>query len=471
MRGYDDDRNTKVYIAIALVGGLIAGVFFNGMLAALFQLTPQMNVISIPDDVSAGKITNVKFITISDGTALKNVNITLSGAAVGRGTTDANGMLELPVNATTNGSINIVASRPGYKNGTSIITSISGLDVSASPSSITSGTDTFVTFNVMSMGKPVAGAAMNISGAGISFEGITDASGQIIKQLNPPGTGKIAVIVKKEQHADGSAVLTSTGQQVLAVSSSHNTLIVNVPVYVTFTVTAGGSPVADAGISISGAATGDGITNPDGKTIILVTPYTTGTITVSVSKTGFVSGSSTITSTGTQSLSVSSSPSSITAATPTFVTFTVKSGNSFISEATVTLTGAASGNGVTNQNGIAIIQVNSAGTGTITVTASRTGFTAGSTTFTAIGQQTLSVSASQSNVTNGVATFVTFTVKSNNNPVSGATVSVYGGGITTDGMTNTAGQVTLQLTASGTGTINVAARKEGYTEGTMTLAH
>ncbi|TAN38705.1 MAG: hypothetical protein EPN24_05700 [Candidatus Methanoperedens sp.] len=83
----------------------------------------------------------------------------------------------------------------------------------------------------------------------------------------------------------------------------------------------------------------------------------------------------------------------------------------------------------------------------------------------------MSVSASPSNVTNGVATFVTFTVKSSNNPVSGATVSVYGGGITADGMTNTAGQVTLQLTASGTGTINVVARKEGYTEGSMTLAH
>src|SRR4030067_3597341 len=231
MRGYDDDRNTKVYIAIALVGGLIAGVFFNGMLAALFQSTPQVNVISIPDDVSAGKITTVKFITISDGIALKNANISLSGAAVGRGTTNANGMLELAVNATTNGSINIIGSRSGYRNGTSVIKSISGLDVTASPSSLTSGTDTFVTFNVMSLGKPVAGAALNISAAGISFEGITDASGQIIKQLNPNSTGKIAVIAKKEQNADGSAILTAIGQQVLAVSSSHNTLIVNVPVY------------------------------------------------------------------------------------------------------------------------------------------------------------------------------------------------------------------------------------------------
>jgi len=471
MRGYDDESNTRVFIAIALIGGLIVGAGFNGIIGIILPASPQLNIISIPDNIGAGKITNVKFITFSDGTALGKVNVTLSGVAIGRGITDENGMLEFAVNATTNGSISATASKSGYQNATSVITSSPKLEVGTSPSSITSGTDTFVTFKTMSMGKPVTGAALNISGAGISFEGISDSSGQVIKQLNAPSTGKISVTAIKEGYDDGSAVMTSTSQQVLGVSTSHNTLIVNVPVYVTFSVTAGGSPVADTGISISGAATGDGITNPDGKTIILVTPHMTGTITVSASKTGFVSGSSTITSTGTQSLSVSSSTSSTTASTPTFVTFTVKSGNSFISEATVTLTGAANGNGVTNQNGIAIIQVNSNGVGTITATASRTGFTAGSTTFSAVGQQTLSVSAYPSNITNDVATFVTFTVKSGSNPVSGTTVSVYGGGITTDGMTNTAGQVTLQLTASGTGTINVAARKDGYSEGVMTLAH
>ncbi|GFO95820.1 hypothetical protein ig2599ANME_0001 [groundwater metagenome] len=471
MRGYDDDRNTKVFIAIALVGGLIAGACFNGMIATVLPASGQLNVISVPDNIGAGKSTNVKFITISKSVAMGNVNITLSGAAVGGGTTDENGMLELDVNATTNGSISVTASRSGYKNGTSVITATPRLDVSAMPSSITSGVATYVTFTVTSMGKSVTGSYVNLSGAGIALEGFTDSSGQVIKQINAPNTGKIVATVRKDGYADGSAVVTSASQQILAVSSSHNSLTVNVPVYVTLTVTAGGSPVADAGISISGAATGDGITNPDGKTIILLTPHTTGTITASASKTGFAGGSSTITSTGTQSLSISVSPSSITAATPTFVTFTVKSGSSFISDSTVTLAGAASGNGVTNQNGMAIIQVNSTGSGTITATVSRTGYTAGSTTFSAVGQQTLSVSASPSNITNGVATFVTFTVKSGSNPVSGATVSVYGGGITEDGMTNTAGQVTLQLTASGTRTINVAARKEGYTDGIMTLAH
>lgn len=471
MRGYDDDGNTKIYLAIALVAGLILGVGFNGLIGAVMPATGQLNIISVPDNIGAGKSTNVKFITFSNGAAVGKVNLTLSGAAVSHGTTDETGLLELAVNATTNGSISVTASRSGYRNGTSVISATPGLDVSATPSSITSGVATYVTFTVTSMGKPLTGTYVNISGAGIALEGMTDSGGQVIKQLNAPNTGKIVATVKRNGYAYGSAFVTSASQQSLTISSSPGSLTVNVPIYVTFTVSAGGSPVADAVISISGAATGDGITNADGKTIVLLTPYTTGTITASASKTGFAGGSTTITSTGTQSLSVSVSPSSITAATPAFVTFTVKSGSSFISDSTVTLTGAASGNGVTNQNGIAIILVNSTGTGTITAIASRTGYTAGSATLSAVGQQTLSVSASPSNLTNGAATFVTFTVKSGSNPVSGATVSVSGGGITADGMTNTAGQVTLQLTASGTAAINVAARKDGYTDVQMTLAH
>lgn len=471
MRGYDDDRNTKVFISIALIGGLILGAGFNGLIGAILPESGQMNIISVPDNIGVGKSTIVKLITFSNGATVGNVNITLSGAAVSHGTTDENGMLDLPVYATTNGSIGVTASRSGYRNGTSVIKATPSLDVSAIPSSITSGVATYVTFMVKSMGKPVSGIHINISGTGIAFEGITDSSGQVIKQINVPTTGKIVATAREEGYAEGSAIVTSASQQILKVSSSSGSLTVNVPAYITFTVTAGGSPVADALISISGAAIGEGITNADGKTIVLLTPHTTGTITASASKTGFAGGSTPITSTGTQSLLISASPSSITAASPTFVTFIVKSGNSFISDSTVTLSGAASGNAVTNQNGIAIILVNSTGTGTITATASRTGYTAGSATFSGVGQQTLSLSASPSNLTNGAATFVTFTVKSGSNTLGGAIISVSGGGITEDGMTNTAGQVTMQLTASGTGTINVVARKDGYSDAQMTLGH
>ncbi len=472
IRGYDDEaKKMKVFIIIALVGGLIVGIAFNNVLVAVFSSSPQLNTISIPNNISAGKITNVRLLTFSNGVAVGNVNISLDGAASGNATTDPDGTLVLPVNATKNGSINIIAAKTGYRDGTSFVMSIAGLDVGASHSSITSGVSTFVTISVASMSKPIAGAALNITGAGVDFEGLTDANGQIVLQLNPPSTGKITILAKKSGYVDGITTISSAGQQSLSVSSGQSTLTVSVPVYVTYTVTAAGSAVNEAVVTLSGTATGQGITNQEGKTVILTTPYTTGTITVSANKTGFASGSTTASVVSTQSLNVVAAPSTIIAKSPSYVMFTVTSGNSFISEAIVTLTGAASGNGITNQNGQTIIQVTSTGPGTITASAGKTGYTTGSTTFTAAGLQTLSVSASPSNITNGVPTYVTFTVTSGGSAVSGASVSVSGGGITADGMTNSAGQVTLQLTASGPGTINVAARKAGYSDGLMTLTH
>jgi hypothetical protein len=220
-----------------------------------------------------------------------------------------------------------------------------------------------------------------------------------------------------------------------------------------------------------GAANGSGITNQDGRTVIQITPYTTGTITATASKTGFESSTIKLSSVSAQSLSIVSSPTTITAGDPTYVMFTVKSGDNFIGEATVTLSGAASGHGVTNQNGLVIILVNSTGPGTITATAIKTGYSSGSTTLTASGHHALTLRADPSNITSGVPTYVTFTVISGGSPVSGATVSVTGGGISTDGMTNSEGKVTLLLNASGTDAIRVTAQKTGYSEGSMTLTH
>ena len=472
IRGYDDEaKKMKVFIIIALVGGLIVGIAFNNVLVAMFSSSPQLNTISIPNNISAGKITNVRFLTFSDGVAVGNVNISLDGAASGNVTTDPDGMVVFPVNATANGSINVNAAKTGYRNGISSILSIAGLDVSASHSSITSGVSTFVTFSVTSINKPIAGAALNITGAGVNLEGITDANGQIVLQLNPPNTGKINILAKRSGFADGLTTVASAGQQSLSISSGQSIFTVSVPVYVTYTVTAGGSPVNEAVVTLSGVAIGTGITNQEGKTVIFTTPYTTGTVTVSAKKTGFASGSTTASVVSTQALNLVAAPSTIIAKSPSYVMFTVTSGNNFINEAIVTLTGAASGNGITNQNGQTIIQVTSTGPGTITASAAKTGYTTGSTSFTATGLQTLSVSASPSNITNGVPAYVSFTVTSGGTAVSGAAVSVSGGGITSDGMTNSAGQVTLKLTASGPGTINVAARKTGYSDGLTTLTH
>ncbi len=470
IRGYDDGRKTNVIILIVLVGGIFAGFGLDRSISGWTD-TSRMYIIGIPGNVGVGQVSKVTFITFDNNEAIGNANITLDGAASGRGTTDTNGRLELSINATTNGSINVTAEKTGYKNATSILMATPGLIISATPSSITSGTASFVTFSVSGLGKPVEGAALGLSGAGISIDGVTNSNGQIILQLNPPNTGAITAAAKKTGYSDGSTTITSASQQTLSVSSSHSSVTVNFPVFVTLTVTAGGSAVNDAVITLSGAASGSAITNQDGKAILSFTSASTGTITASASKPGYAGGSVAITSAGTQSLSLASSPSSVTAGVPTYVTFTVTSGSNVVSESTVTLTGAASGNGVTNQNGQVILQVNSTGTGTITASATKNGFSGTSTTLTAVGQPTLGVSASPSNITNGVASYVTFTVTSGGSAVSGATVSVSGGGITADAITNSQGQATLQLNAAASGTISVTARKTGYIDGITTLAH
>ena len=82
----------------------------------------------------------------------------------------------------------------------------------------------------------------------------------------------------------------------------------------------------------------------------------------------------TITATGALPvLTVSASPASVIVGTPTAVKFTVKNQTSGLSlnGAAVSLSGAATGSGVTGADGTATISVNAATAGTITATATR----------------------------------------------------------------------------------------------------
>jgi len=453
-----------------LIGGILAGIGGDRVISGWLE-SSQLYIIGIPNNVSVGKPANFTFITIGNGVSIDNANVTLDGAAFTTGVTDTNGMVLLTVNATTNGSINVTAQKSGYKNATYYIMAIPGLVIDANPTSITSNTPSYVTFSVSSMDKPVSGAYLNLTGANISLDGITNMNGEIVLQLNAPRTGSIIASAKKADYSDGSSIISSTSQPTLSVSSSLSAVTINVPMYVTFTVTAGGSAVSDAMVSLIGTASGSGITNQEGKAIILVTPSGAGTITASANRTGYAGGSIAITSTGAQALSVAANPTSVIAGVPAYVTFTVTSGSSAVGESTVTLTGMASGSGVTNPNGQVILYVNSTSSGAITATSTKNGYSAGSATVSAIGQQSLGVSASPANITNGVATYVTFTVTSGGSALGGATVSASGGGISTDSVTNSAGQAMLLLNAGTSGTISVTARKAGYIDGVTTIAH
>ncbi len=73
-------------------------------------------------------------------------------------------------------------------------------------------------------------------------------------------------------------------------------------------------------------------------------------------------------------LSISANPTTVTAGIPTDVIFNVTSDSAKISEATVTLSGSATGSGTTDANGTVVISVNATGAGTIMATASKTGY-------------------------------------------------------------------------------------------------
>jgi len=367
-----------MFILIALIGGLIAGFASDRYITGWLE-SSQLHIIGIPANVGVGNATNVTFITFSNGGAESNASVTLDGTATGL--TDTNGMLTLMVNATSGGSINISAAKEDYVNATSSIIATPGLVISAAPASLTSNTATYVTFSVRSLGKPVGDVLVNLSGAGISLDGITNTNGEIVMQVNPPKTGIIYTIARKKDYTEGSTNITSTSQETLNISSSQSTVTVNVPIYITFTVTAGGSTVRDALVSLEGAATGSGITNQNGQVILFVNPISTGGITATATKNGFSLGTMNLGSSGQQSLGVSASPSNLTNGEDIYVTFTVKSGSSAVSGATVSVSGGGiNADGVTNSEGQVTLELNAQDYGTIRVTARKTGFFDGLTT-------------------------------------------------------------------------------------------
>jgi hypothetical protein len=143
-----------------------------------------------------------------------------------------------------------------------------------------------------------------------------------------------------------------------------------------------------------------------------------------------------------------------------------------VNGATVTLSGVASGSNTTDVNGNTVINVNATGVGSITATASMTGYTDGTTTVSA--SQTppptkLDISANPTQVTVGIPAKVIFTVTSNGSPIKNAMVKL-SGMATGSGKTNAKGIVAIIVYAKNKGTITATASMIGYTDGTTTVA-
>jgi hypothetical protein len=172
-------------------------------------------------------------------------------------------------------------------------------------------------------------------------------------------------------------------------------------------------------------------------------------------------------------LTVSPSPASVIAGTPTNVNFTVRNAtsNALVSGALVTLTGVATGSGTTGADGNVTISVNAGSPGAVTATASMAGYTSGITTVTATSPlPLLTVTANQTTVTAGTPTSVNFMVRNQSSAlaVTGALVTLTGAATGT-GTTGAGGNVTISVNAASAGTITATASLTGYTSGTTTV--
>jgi hypothetical protein len=109
---------------------------------------------------------------------------------------------------------------------------------------------------------------------------------------------------------------------------------------------------------------------------------------VTANKTGYTEGTTTITAeeAGVSALTVTASPESVVVNTPTAVLFNVTSDGAAVGDALVSVSQAGTEliNGTTNATtGLVTLSVNASSAGTVNVTASKTGYTEGTTTITA----------------------------------------------------------------------------------------
>ncbi len=255
-------------------------------------------------------------------------------------------------------TIEVTASNTTPQVNQTISISATARDVNGSISTDLNGTMQFLANSVSFATAPIIGGI-----ADTTFTTATAGTVTIIAEINATLQGSKIV------------VFSALPDPVLILTANPTTVTVNTATNVNFIVTSAGTAVIGATVTLSGVATGSGTTDASGSAIISVNATGAGTITATASMSGYTSGTAPVTA-GLPTLTVSASPKNVTAGTATNVVFTVTSNGSTVNGATVTLSGAGvSISNTTDASGIATISVNATSPGTITATASKTGYT------------------------------------------------------------------------------------------------
>ncbi len=455
------------------------GVGWNLLNITVAEPTITTDKLSVPLTLNSTVIINVSAYSL--GVAGLNVTVKNStNSTLASNITGSNGVTQLVIAPSSTDTLYI------WINGvrtTKTMSATSTLAVTYSPSTVY--TDTPLILYVRPYGSTtdlVADSYLSIQAPGAIGSTLYPATNGIYT-ISSPLEGVYKVTAEKTSWTTSASVYitvlsTATRTNFANVTPSVTSITVNVSSSFTVTVTNSTSPVDSVTVALSGAGVStSATTNASGiASFSGITATSTGTITVTASKTGYNNMTATITVSGLSSFtSVTANPTSIYTSTPTGITVTVLPA---LESVNVSLSGAGvSISALTNASGIAAFtNVNATSAGTITVTASKTGYNSISTTITAIslGASNLTVTASPSSITLGdVNVTVTITVinATSSENVSNANVSISGAGITTASALTVNGTATFTtVTPTSEGTITVTVTKSGYNDKAESIA-
>jgi hypothetical protein len=312
---------------------------------------------------------------------------TWAGSATASGSVAINGTGLVTVTGVapgTSSTATITTTRTGYTGGsaTTTGTSITGAALTPTFGTPTATADGFtVQISNYSGDYTWAGSATASGSVAINGTGLVTVTGVA------PGTSSTATITTtRTGYTGGSATVSGT-----SITGSVLT-----PTFGTSTATADGFTVSITNYSASytwaGSATASGSVAISGTGLVTVTgvaPGTQSVATITTIRTGYTSGSATVTGT---SITGSALTPTFGSATATNSGFTVQISNY---SASYTWAGTATASGSVSINGTGLVTVTGVGPGKVsvaTITTTRTGYTSGSATVTATANRVAATS-------------------------------------------------------------------------------
>ena len=393
-------------------------------------------------------------ITVSNTTVLSATRITATFAIAGNAASGARN-----VTVTTSGGTSAAV--------TFTVNQAPPTLTSISPNSGTQGQAVPITLTGTNF---IAGAAINLSGAGIAVSGTTVVSAtQIMATFTIAGNAASGArnVTVTTSGGTGAAVTFTVNQApptLTSISPNSGTQGQAVPVTLTGTNFVAGATVAVSGAGITVSATTVVSATQITATFTIAAGAATGARNVTVTTSGGTSAAVTFTVNQAPPTLTSISPNSGTQGQAVPVTLT---GTNFVAGATVAVSGA--GITVSGTTVVSATQITAtftiaadAATGAQNVTVTTSGGTSAAVTFTVNQAPPTLTSISPNSGVQGQSVPVTLT---GTNFVAGATVAVSGAGITVSGTTVvSATQITATFTIAGnaaTGAQNVTVTTSG----------